>query len=108
MGSILYLIPFLKVFEKGTAVNVKSTLEEEKNMRIAKENYRLAQKTVQSNNTPIEPVIFDGTNANIKTMAVEEDEMGVNSFQMRKIISKKVAVFKKSPKTKIPYKKTAN
>jgi hypothetical protein len=108
IGSILYLIPFLKVFEKGTSVNVKSTFEEEKNMGIAKENYKLAQKTVQSNNTSIKPVIFNGTNANIKAMAVEEVDKKVNSFKIRKIISKSSAVIKKSRRTKIPHKKTVN
>ena len=77
-------------------------------MSIAIENYEMAQKIVQSNNTPIALATYNGTNANIKAVAVVEDDKEVNISQMRKIISKRSAVFKKFPKTKIPYKKTAN
>lgn len=108
VGSIFYLIPFLRVFEKGAPVNIKSTLEEEKNMRIAVQNYKLAQKIVQSQKTSMEPDVFDRTTANIKTLVNEESDKEVNGFRKRKIISKKLSVFKKSPKEKILYKKTAN
>ncbi|MGB5499580.1 MAG: MraY family glycosyltransferase, partial [Maribacter sp.] len=81
LGSMLYFIPFLTIFEKGAAVHMKSSVEEEKNMRIAVENYELAQKIVQSQKAPIEPVVFVRATASIKVLVNEESDKKVNSFR---------------------------
>ncbi len=88
-GVFLYLLPYARFFENRAPVKVKSSLDEEKNMRIATESFRPVQKAPQSQKTQIAPTAYGGANTNIKTFKVEADERKVHGFRRRKVTSKR-------------------
>ena len=95
MGSILYLIPFLTIFERGVPiVDEINAIEEEVSLKIAIENYELAQKISQPVDTPYKPAAFNGAKANLKAVMAVEDDKEAKNYLMRKIISKRLASFK--------------
>ena len=101
VGVALYLVPFATIFKKESPVPVKSLVKEEKNRKMALEDYRLAQRIVERKKASMEPVVFDRAAANIKTLVVEESHKEGNNSRMRKGISKRLAVFKNFRNPKI-------
>ena len=111
VGSILYLIPFLKIFEKDMKLAVVRT---EQDQQIAMEQVLASKGPIQKTKASYTWPMKNGA-ANTKTAAkamqlpiAEESIAEIEKSQKQKIISKRSAVFKKLPKRKIPYKKTAN
>ena len=111
MGSILYLIPFLKIFEKDMKLAVVRTKEDQQIiMEQVLANKGPIQKTKASYTWPVKNGAANNKTA-AKAMQLpigEESIAEIEKSQKLKVISKRLAVFKKLPKTRIPYKKTAN
>ena len=109
VGSALYLSPFLKIFKKDIPLEAVKTIP---NQEIRREHVIASagpiQQTRASYVLPIENVVANNETAAMQVPMAEASSTEIEKTQRQKITTKRLAVFKRFPMTKIPFKKTAN
>ena len=96
VGMAIYLLPFAKVFEKESHAPVKIGVEMENDRKMALEDFKLAQKIVQSKKAQIIRDTYNSSNTDIKSLVVKEGGKAVNTntSRVQKGIAKRLTAFK--------------
>ena len=109
VGSLLYLSPFLKVFEKEMGLQVDKTIQnQEIRLKPVFATERRTQPTRAAFTRPVENGVAKNETVTMQESKAKERIAEIKKSQRQKISTKKLAIFKESLKAKMPLKKTAN
>ncbi len=109
VGSVLYLSPFLKVFEKNIQLVVlKTEQDQETSMEQVLSSEGPTQPIKTSFTRPVKNMAAKIETAAVQVPIAEEHIAEIKKSQRQKIGTKRLVIFKKFPKTKMPLKRTAN